>query len=461
MKPFAPKNHHFENPETRSSGKLPLRRFLLRYPVFLLALGPPIFRPNAGIDATKGVIDFWAVLQVGWIGIIGLRAMMRLASAQTILIPKQTRSILRLFFILGLLFLASAEYSPSRSVSAAYAVLYFLTFFSVAEFVVDAYKYPPDWMQCLFHIRTIFSLLYLLVLFTIPFAQELVMNAEAGVGLRMGGGAVAPVNVICPIIAVISWYAFLFSLESKARSVFFFFVGVAGTLIAQSRGAELSLVSALMLTGFIWAKTGRRSSYLFIASSFASVLLGGAALAVVGGSRVWNFFNKGQSLESMGSISGRTDIWKFVFHYCMAHPLGMGYIAGFRKIFKEYFALGLQLEVSHIGNAHNSIMDVLADAGWPALAVFLYALIKIIALGWRYARRRAVFSTASDRLTNHALRCALVLLVLCLACGTEAADFSIPLRGAFYIQNISIAIILGITARSIAASRARSAPSFE
>ncbi len=455
MKPFAPKNHHFVNPGIRSSGKLTLTRFLFRYPIFLLALGPPIFRPNAGIDATKGVIDFWAFFQVGWISLIAIRALMRLASAHTILLPKQTRSILRLVFFLGLLFLASAEYSPSRSVSAAYAVLYFLTAVCMAEFVVDAYKYPPDWMQCLMHLRTMFFLLYLLVLFTIPFNPEIVMGVESGVGLRLGGGTVAPLTIICPMMAVISGYAFLFSLESKARSVFFFAVGVAGTLIGQSRGAELSLLLALLLLGFIWAETGKRSSYLFIATSFAAILLGGAALAVVGGGRVWNFFNKGQNLQGIESASGRTDIWKFVFNYCMTHPLGMGYIAGFRKIFKEYFALGMQLEVSHIGNAHNAFVDVLADAGWPALAVFLFLLLKVVALGMRYARRRAIFSTASERLTNHALRCSLVLLVLCFACGMEAADFCVPLRAAFYIQNIYIAIILAITARSIAASRAR------
>ena len=455
MKQFVHTNNHFENPEIRSSGKLSLIRFLFRYPIFLLAFGPPIFRPGAGIDATKGVIDFWAFLQVGWIGFITLRALMRLASAHTILLPKQTRSILRLFFILGLLFLASAEYSPSRSVSAAYSLLYFLTVICVVEFVVDTYKNPPDWMQCLIHLRMILFLLYILVIFTIPFMPEIVMGVTMGGETWFGGGSVAPVNVMCPIIAVISAYTFLFSLEPRRRSAFFFAVGAGGTLLGHSRGSYLALLVALALIGIIWAGSDRRSSYLFIASSFASVLLGGAMLAAGGGGRIWSYFNKGQDIQGIESASGRTDIWKFVVNYCMAHPLGMGYVAGFRKVFKEYFALGLQLDVSRIGNAHNSFIDVLADAGWPALAVYLFVLIKIVALGWRYARRRVIFSTASERLTNHALRCTLVLLVLCFASGLDTADFSVPLRSIFYYQNIFVAIILGITARSIAASRAQ------
>ncbi len=427
----------------------------MRYPIFLLALGPPIFRSGAGIDATKGVIDFWAVLQVAWIGLIAIRAMKRLAFAQSILIPKQVRSILRLLFILGFLFVASAEYSPGRLVSAAYAILYLLTVICMAEFIADTYKNPIDWMQVIFHFRTIFFLLFILVIITIFFDPGIVLYVLPGVGIRLVGGTVAPVAVICPFMAIISSYAFLFSLESKTRSVFFFVVGLLGTLSVQSRGGMLALLTSLALIGIIWAGTGKRNSYLFIASSFASVILAGVVLAVVGGGRVWNTFNRGQSLEGIQSASGRTDVWKFVIHYCLAHPLGMGYVAGFRMIFQKYFVLGLQLEVAHVGNTHNSFIDALAAAGWPALTVYLFLLVKIFLLGWRYSRKQAIFSSASEDITRHVLCCTMALLVFCMVCGMDASDFAIPMRAAFYFQNLIIAMILGMSARLLAASRAR------
>jgi O-antigen ligase len=448
-------SHALEIMERPSSRKLSFLRFLWRYPVFLLAFGPPIFRPNSGIDATKGIVDFWAFFQVGWIGLIALRAGYRMASAQTIQIPNQVRSILKLFLVLGILFLISAVYSPSHPVSAAYAILFLLTLICVVEFIVDSYRNPPDWMQCLFNLRMITFLLIILVFFTIPVAPTIVMGVGKGIGLRLGGGTVGPINVICPMMAVISWYAFLFKLEPRMRSAFFFVVGVAGTLMGESRGSELALMLCLVLLGIIWASTSKRSTYLFLAASFASILLAGFAAAVIGTNRIWNVFNKGQKIEGIESASGRTDIWKFIFHYCLDHPLGMGYVAGFRKIFREYFALGLQIDVTHIGNAHNAFMDILAAAGWPAFAIYLILLFKIIALGWRHARKNAVLSTRTERLSRHALRCALVLLVFCLGCGMDSAEFSVPLKTPFYLQFVVFALILGISARMAALSRVR------
>jgi hypothetical protein len=362
-----------------------------------------------------------------------------------------------LFFILGLLFLASAEYSPSRLASAAYAIFYLLTLICVAEFVVDSYRNPPDWMQCLFHLRFMFLLLFLLVLCTIPFRPMMVMAVIPGVGIRLSGGAVASITVICPLTVIISAYTFLFSLESKARSIIFFMIGMAGTLLAQSRGCEIALLASLALVAFLWATSGKRSSYLFLAASFASVLLGGVVLAIIGGGRIWSLFNRGGDTADIESASGRTDIWKFVFQYCMAHPLGMGYVAGFRIIFRQYFALGLQFEVTRIGNAHNAFMDVLAGAGWPALAVYVVLLVKIVALGWRYARKRSIFSISSELPPRHALRCSLALLVYCLISGLTAADFVVPLKAPFYLQFVIIAMILGMSARMLAASRVRPA----
>src|ERR1035437_9101419 len=172
----------------RSNRHVSFLKFLWRYPVFLLAFGPPIFRPNEGIDATKGNVDFWAFFQVGWIVLIAVRAILRLATAHTIFIPQQVRSIFRYSFFLGLLFLASALYSPSHFVSAAYSILYFLTWICVVEFVVDTYKNPPNWIQCLLHLRLILSLLFLVDLITLLFNPILVMHVIPGIGIRLLGG---------------------------------------------------------------------------------------------------------------------------------------------------------------------------------------------------------------------------------------------------------------------------------
>lgn len=454
--------HGLSNEQSASTAAQHLKclsalQFLKRYPIFLLAFGPPIFRSNVGIDVTKGVIDFWAFLQVALLGAVSLRAIFRLTAAEFIYIPTRIRSIFKYIFLLGMLYLASTVYSTSRPVSAAYAILNFLTLICVVEFLADVYKEPPDWLQCLFLLRWISFVLLVVVFLTLAISPSLVLTVLAGAGIRLLGGAVAPVTLIAPVITIISAYAFLHSLEPRSRSIFFFLVGLTGSLITQSRGSEIGLLIAIALCMVGWAKTGKRSTFLLIAVFVASILVLAAVIGTVGASSIWSVINRGESAEGISSASGRTDIWKFVVQYCMTHPWGMGYIAGFRTIFREYFALGLQVEVSHIGTAHNAFIQVLADAGWPALAVYLIMLVKIVALGWRFARKRAMTALTPSPESRYVLQCALILLVFCFADGMVTADYVEPLRASYYFQYIFIAVILGISARMLAGSRARRA----
>src|ERR1035437_4551858 len=143
-------SNDYEVPGAQHPRRLSFLKFLMRYPIFLLAFGPPIFRSRGalvGVDTSQAHFDFWSIFQVGWISLIALRAILRLAAARSILIPKQIRSILKLAFFLGLLLLASVAYSPGRIVSAEFTILYFLILICVVEFIVDAYRNPPDWMQ--------------------------------------------------------------------------------------------------------------------------------------------------------------------------------------------------------------------------------------------------------------------------------------------------------------------------
>jgi O-antigen ligase len=202
-----------------------------------------------------------------------------------------------------------------------------------------------------------------------------------------------------------------------------------------------------------WARTNQRAAYTVIWEFAASIVLGGALVGAIGGARIWSIFNRGQSAEGIESASGRTEIWKYVVQYSLAHPQGMGYVAGFRILFRSYFTLGLDLAVNQIGNAHNTFLQFLADAGWVALAIYLLILAKVLALGFRYARKRTSAIFMPDKASCHALRCALVLLIYFLVEGLDAADFAIPLRVPFYFQYITTALILASSARMIAATR--------
>jgi O-antigen ligase len=427
----------------------------MRYPIFFLAFGPPLFRPGSGVDITKGQLDLWSFFQAGLLSAVALWSVLHLATTDSILIPKQIRSILRLALYLGLLYLASTAYSPSRLATAAYSILNFFTLICVVEFIADAYRNPPNWIQCLFELRAISLILFVIILLTLAVKPDLVMAVIPGAGIRLIGGAVAPVPLICATIAIISAYSFLHSLESRGRSISFFIVGLAGTLLTQARGCELSLFGCLAILAIEWAKTDRRITYVLISGLMVLILLFGISAAAIGPEHIWKVFNRGESVEGITSASGRTEIWAFVIKYSMTHPLGMGYVDGFRVLFRQHFSLGSGLIVSHIGNTHNTFVQVLADAGWLALAIYLIMTVKIIRLAWRFAKKQTRPDSSFDSACGHGIRCSLLLLLFCIMYGMGANEFSAPLRAGFYFEYIVIAIILGASARMLVASRAQ------
>jgi O-antigen ligase len=300
-----------------------------------------------------------------------------------------------------------------------------------------------------------------LLLLTLDFAVLIIkpsyVVAMTEVGTIFNGGAVAPIGPLCAMIAIISAYAFLNSQESKVRSTFFFLLGLTGVLYNRGRGAELSLLFALMVLVYFWAKIGRYTTYIFISGLSLFILLTGMLAGSVGGERIWNIFNRGQTAEGIETASGRTDIWYFVIQYCTSHPWGMGYIAGFRLLFRNYYALGLQVIVSRVGNAHSTYIQVLSDAGWLALAIYLIIMVKVVRIALRFANKQLYSKLAPDSDYRRTIECSLVMLVYCVSSGFSAADYVVPLRAVFYWQFILIGIILGVSARMIIASRPRRA----
>lgn len=436
----------------KSSERLSSLGFFMRYPIFLLAFGPPVFRSQS-VDVTEGRLDVWSFFQIGLLFAVATWAIARLATAQSILIPREIRSILKYAFLLSMLFLASTIYSPSRMTTAAYSILYLLTWVCIVEFIADVYQTPIDWLQCLFQLRLIAFLLFIVDMMCLFVNPLLVLEMMPGAGIRLLGGGVASVPLICPVMAIVSGYAFLYSLERKMRSVFYFLVGVTGTIITQTRGAEIALLLSLAILGVIWARKTRRSAYIGVAALLGMGILSGIAIAAIGSGRIWDVFNRNLSTSDIESASGRTDLWAFVLHYCMSHPQGMGYVAGFRIIFRQYYSLSSGKILSHLGTAHNTLFDILAGAGWLALAVYLILLAKIVWMALHFIKNKSHHNARHDIARRHGIQCALLLLCYCFAYGMSATEFLAPLRAGFNYLYVIIAVILGATAQVISSSR--------
>ena len=450
-----------EQEAAESPRQLSFFKFLLRYPIFLLAFGPPVFRSTrayAGVDTSQAHFDLWSICQVGWISLIALRAIYRLAN-RPVLIPREVQSILKLPFFLGLLYLVSVTYSLGRIVSAEYCILYFLSLACVLEFVVDAYQSPPNWMQCIFHLRTIAFLLFATALVTLFIRPDFVMVFIPGAGIRLLGGSVVAIGVICPLIAIISAYSFLHSLESRTRSISLFLLGAVGAAISQTRGTEIPLFFALMILGVGWATKNRRSAYIYISTVMVVILLASAGSTIIGTERIWSVFNRGEVTSGIQTFSGRTLIWAEAIRYCIAHPQGMGYIAGIRAnraVLAEVF--GAAYSLKHAGGVDSSLFQVLTDAGWFALALYLLLLGKVVLLGVRMAKRHVSDMISANRMAGRAIWCALVLLFYFFINGWVNSAYATPMLQGFYFQNLVIEIILGASASLILASRPQRRP---
>src|SRR6185437_1704892 len=220
------------------SRRLPWLRFFLRYPIFILAFGPPLFRAvgkYTGADTSQAHFDLWTIIQLGLLGAVALRALLRLTKTRSIRLTAPVRSVIKYAIALGLLFAVSVVWSPGRVVSLAYTVIYFLILICVAEFLVDTYRKPPDWMQCLFAMRLVSLLLMSLVAVAVVVTPTAVLIYDRGI--RLAGGSIGIVHVLCPFIAVVSAYSYLYSFEPRRSSVTWFFVGFVGSMLTRSRGA--------------------------------------------------------------------------------------------------------------------------------------------------------------------------------------------------------------------------------
>jgi O-antigen ligase len=299
------------------------------------------------------------------------------------------------------------------------------------------------------------TVLLALVLIFLIIKPDLVMSYVEGAGIRLLGGGIASMGILGPVIAIVSGYSFLYSLEPRGRSAFFLLVGMAATFATQARGAEIALLLVLALLVFQWTTKNRRSLHLLLAACMAFILLAGAFAATIGADQIWKKFNRGLDTESFLTASGRTIYWRDVIVYSVSHPQGMGYIAGIRRQHFGIYAGVLQADLNGVGGTDNSYMQALSDAGWLSLGVYLILLGKTLSFGWRFARKKARDIDADERRVWHALRCAILMFLYCLVAQMDGSNFVTPLHQEYYTQNILIMLILGASSEMLFRERFR------
>jgi O-antigen ligase len=150
-------------------------------------------------------------------------------------------------------------------------------------------------------------------------------------------------------------------------------MGVA-VILSTARGAWLG--AGAMVAGAAWLARGQaRAAVLAAASAVAAALF----LAVPG------LYIEGRSITADGANEGRLAIYAANLELIGDHPLlGVGF-GNYRRDARRYYE-------KHPGadrrsHAHNTFLQVAAEAGAAGLVAFCYVFGKILVGGWRFVTR--------------------------------------------------------------------------
>jgi hypothetical protein len=425
-----------------SSSKLGIRSFF-QYPLLLLLLGPPVIRVELreASASASGAFDAWVLLQVAFYAVLGVRSVWYLHRTRQ---RRQVRgfwTFVKMSVALSVLLILSSAYSPEPKLTFAYGILFLCGQLIVFQFVAQASCEDVPLLALMAKARTIAIGLAVLV-----GAVALVSIRAAGgvyipeAGFRILGGSVAPMPVLGQVIFAVSFYFMLFKLEPFRKSLFCLAVGIAVLAIAQTRSTYIVVVLAFAYVLCMWMKTSKSARLQFFAIIFLLPVLIGAGVSALGGDRVYQVLTRGQSEEGLKTLSGRTYVNDFVLHTVAQSPQGIGYVAGFRSRFMALRDSSAPLDPTRIGNAHNMYFEVLAGAGWLALATFI-ALLALIARHALQKRTPDFMRTARWHVRNLAWILFLSMLVL----GLFSSEFVLPARACFGYFWFAVGMIMSVS----------------
>jgi len=165
----------------------------------------------------------------------------------------------------------------------------------------------------------------------------------------------------------------LLFLPAKAKPIRLFIV--AGTLLCSQSRTSYAVMALVLIIFVIEGLRMRAYGRVILASALA---LCTALFALGALDTIMRVIMRGQSVDELDSLSGRTDYWAFAFQY--VSWFGDGLTTGSRGL------IFLDSDTFHKGsvNMHNSFLEALLGAGYVGALPFLLMLIlSIVRQAWR------------------------------------------------------------------------------
>ncbi len=245
------------------------------------------------------------------------------------------------------------------------------------------------------------------------------MQADYGVGgpTRLGMG-VTHANALGFGAAITFWLTFR-QARRKWLLLTVRFILLAIVLLAWSRTAMLSLAFAGLVR--FWFKQGLKGEkYLLFRLAVVLALIGlvifiGLSLAFDATitREALQAFNRGQDLQTVTSLTGRTEIWPVVVKKIFAGPqyfiFGHGYGVS-RLIINE----GYLIPAFYASNAHNTFMEILLTMGSFGTVFFVALALYVLMWLLRYRHFATVFGS------EFTLRAITTITIILIHANTES-----------------------------------------
>jgi hypothetical protein len=362
----------------------------------LLFFSALVFRMRGPQEIDRSALDTWAIYRIGLVLIAGLILCRRLVN-------NQTRWLAQLFSgTLGLL----AVYPLLSLVSTAWSVRPLWTFYKSVEYLVDLaaisavvvsvgsvreYRKFANWS---------WTLLGLLV--ASAWVGALVDPSD---GL-LSGQSIGPLTVrlegvipsidantigeICAILALVALNRLLNDPQAKSTRGWYrglFMASVLTLVVSQTRAAMVAFVIGLAVLLFVT----RRYALTMILGAVSAI---GAVIALSFTNferTLFDFFLRGESVQSAEGLSGRMDVWQASLAAFLHHPwTGYGGFAGSRFVVLPGIpSQGLA------SSALSTYVDSLLDLGvWGPL---LIGVVLIAAFRFLFEAARQYTGVISDR----------------------------------------------------------------
>lgn len=274
----------------------------------------------------------------------------------------------------GLFAVLSTIYSVRPLYTLFFAGKLFIAILLVFSFInIPLVKLELDVISHILNILYVAYIIQWLAIVVLYFIQpELVGNYTTGIGLRVTGGIFNDFGQSAAISGIFFLSKALFDSSLIRRNVFWllYCASIVFVLLSQTRSVIVPTFLIFAIIVGLQRKWGVK--LLFIWLSLWGVLTG----LVVGGTSIEKFFTRGQNLESLMSLTGRSSAFTFLISYWAESPIiGYGFAAANRVFMQNYS----QLSGRTLDTAHDLVSRVLVDLG----VVGLLLLAATIIFAWR------------------------------------------------------------------------------